>query len=138
VDYYCSKLEWNSNCEPFSDYSLQRFERGIQACIQKASQYGGGDWMSAGVCGVRAARLAASPQIHAWWQQHPSGATTVARPAAWRPPSDPPTRPGLPAPLPRLPPQAHDMFDEVLISPHLDDGGSGGKMPARMWARALQ
>jgi len=35
VDYYCSKQEWNSNCEPFSDYSIQRFEKGIKACIQK-------------------------------------------------------------------------------------------------------
>lgn len=45
-------MEWNSNCEPFSDATVQRFKTGIKQCIQKA----------------------------------------------------------------------HDMFDEVLISPHLDDG----------------
>ncbi|GBF92700.1 hypothetical protein Rsub_05069 [Raphidocelis subcapitata] len=52
VSYYCSRFEWNSNCEPFNAQNIARFEKGIKGCIQKA----------------------------------------------------------------------HDMFDEVLISPHLDDG----------------
>ena len=30
VDYLCSKLEWNSECQPFSEASLQRFKSGIK------------------------------------------------------------------------------------------------------------
>lgn len=52
VDYFCDKWEWDSPCEAFNQDKVQRFERGIKSCIQKA----------------------------------------------------------------------HDLFDEVLISPHLDDG----------------
>ena len=51
VDYFCSRYEWDSRCEPFTPKTIARFSKGFKDCLQKA----------------------------------------------------------------------HDMFDEVLISPHLDD-----------------
>lgn len=35
MDYFCSKLEWNSNCDPFDQYRVERFSKGIKDCIQK-------------------------------------------------------------------------------------------------------
>ena len=35
VDYFCDKWEWDSSCEHFTWDRVQRFEKGIKACIQK-------------------------------------------------------------------------------------------------------
>jgi hypothetical protein len=40
VSYYCSKFEWNSNCEPFNAQNIARFEKGIKTCIQKVRRAG--------------------------------------------------------------------------------------------------
>jgi hypothetical protein len=63
VDYFCSKWEWDSACEPFTAATIARFAKGIKDCIQKA----------------------------------------------------------------------HDMFDEVLMSPHLDDASKTMHWRNTLW-----
>jgi hypothetical protein len=97
-DYFCSRYEWDSPCQPFTKETIARFAKGFKACLQKV----GGHLRRHGLL------------TRASWRRRP-------------PPSTVPQGPE-PAPTPCSHPshQAHDLFDEVLISPHVDDATKTG------------
>ena len=35
VDYFCSRYEWDKDCEPFTTSTVQRFAAGFRQCLQK-------------------------------------------------------------------------------------------------------